>query len=100
VRTNFIPAANNACGVAVNGRYIYWANQSGPSGIGRARLDGIQVNPSFVKAVDGLCGLTIKAKYIFWAQFGLDDSGTGTTVGRANLDGLGAQKRWGQAVSR
>jgi cysteine-rich repeat protein/probable HAF family extracellular repeat protein len=47
---SFIAGAN-AFGVAADGTYIYW---TGPSGIGRANLDGSDVNQSFITGVTAL----------------------------------------------
>jgi hypothetical protein len=47
------------------------------------------VQRGFIKGLDGACGAAITDRYIFWAQFGA--YGTGTTVGRANLDGTGVR---------
>jgi virginiamycin B lyase len=64
--------------VAVDGLYIYWANQTGS--IGRANLDGSGVDPSFMTGVVDPFGVAVDGLYIYWANQ------TGS-IGRANLDG-------------
>jgi hypothetical protein len=70
------------CGVALDRKHIYWAEQQG--GIGRANRDGSGVNASFVpKPGGGGCGVAIAGGHIYWA------SGDHGTIGRANVDGSG-----------
>ncbi len=48
---SFITGADNPCGVASDGTYLYWGNVgSNDTGktIGRAKLDGTGVNESFI----------------------------------------------------
>jgi virginiamycin B lyase len=61
--------------------YVYWANQQGAGGgsIGRAELDGSNVDPDFIPANSPL-GLAVDDSHIYW---GNEDG----TIGRANLDG-------------
>ena len=83
----FIFGADHACGIAVNDTHIYWVNRGDPNAIttghiGRARLNGTQVDQRFIPNVGTeACGVDVSASHIFW--------GAGTTVGRANLDGSG-----------
>lgn len=70
--------------VAVDSTYIYWANANelnGQGSIGRARLDGTEVNPSFIPNLTDPRGVAVNGNHVYWTSFG-----TGT-IGRANLDG-------------
>jgi hypothetical protein len=97
VNHSFIPVAppggpTNPCGVAVDGRYVYWANATQPSGsgttIGRARLDGSQPELAFIQGADAPCGVATDATYLYWANY------SGDTIGRARLDGTGVDEHW------
>jgi hypothetical protein len=93
VDQNFLGAPEpllNPCGVAVDGEYVYWANMAGsaPQGkIGRAKLDGSEVDNELVKGAENPCGIAVNATHVFWANGGV----SGTTIGRARLDGTEAQ---------
>ncbi|MEX2106234.1 MAG: hypothetical protein WD810_04980 [Solirubrobacterales bacterium] len=53
------------CDVAVRGEYIYWTDFAG---IGRARLDGSEVDDSFVPTLVGGCALAVDDRHIYWAS--------------------------------
>ncbi len=88
----FITGASGPCGVAVNETYVYWANFLGPTNIleptiGRATKGGSGVDQFFISVPAGdlaPCGVAVDSHFIYWANTGF---GSGTTVGRANLDG-------------
>jgi len=63
--------------------YVYWANWDGGTGttIGRATVDGGQVDQGFIKGAHGPCGLAVGGGYIYWGNQATD------TIGRARLDG-------------
>jgi sugar lactone lactonase YvrE len=89
----FIVGAKAPGGIAVSGRYVYWANYASGT-IARARLDGSDVGQRFVKAGDeySIVGIAVDGEHIYWASSGLDpNSGT---IGRANLDGSGVNERF------
>jgi hypothetical protein len=56
---SFIPKA--AVGVTVAGSHIYWANPA-TGGIGRANLDGSNVQPSFIGVPEGECEMEFKVQ--------------------------------------
>jgi len=72
--------------VAVDGAHVYWTSVvlSGGVGpkivIGRANLDGTDVQESFISGISASC-LVADGAHIYW------DSGGG--IGRANVDGTG-----------
>jgi hypothetical protein len=82
---SFITDTQQPTGIAVDGRYIYWANISwgeNPSGsIGRANLDGSEPDPTFIENADSPIGVAVDGSHIYWAESGFGG------IGRANLDG-------------
>jgi hypothetical protein len=80
-QANLITGANNPCGLAIDGRYVYWSNTAPTGGIGRARLDGSHVNRKFISTNGYACGVAVNGSHIYWAN---RDAGT---IGRANLSG-------------
>jgi streptogramin lyase len=58
--------------------YIYWA---GFHAIGRANLDGTNVDQSFIIGAGNSLGVAVDSTHIYWTNH---DTGT---IGRANLDG-------------
>lgn len=94
---NFIRHVQFACGLAVEGDYIYWANLYNARGtgpgttIGRARLNGTGVDNSFIRGADWPCGVAANATSIYWADGPSqnpsrqgDEDGT---IGTASVDG-------------
>jgi hypothetical protein len=81
---NFIPGLNNPQGVAVDSKFIYWAD-TGANRIGRANLDGTGVNLNFITTgVSMPQGIAVtSASGIFWAN----GASPSKTIGHANIDG-------------
>src|SRR5262245_2658202 len=69
---------NSVFAVAVDRQYIYWVGDIGD--IGRANLDGSDVNPSFMTLVTA-SWVAVDDQHIYWTN---DPNGA---IGRANLDG-------------
>ena len=68
-------------GLAVDGNYIYWADL-GYNRIGRADLDGQNVNLSFISLPScGPRGVAVDRSHIYWTNSFLG------TLGEADLDG-------------
>jgi hypothetical protein len=72
----FIPVADTTvpAGVAVDGKFIYWANSasggSGTPSIGRAGLDGSNINPTFITTdTSEPVALAVGGGFIYWADF-------------------------------
>jgi urease beta subunit len=90
----FDPLLDQPCGVAVDAGHLYWANALGT--IGRANLDGTGANPNFVQAgqagEDLTCGVAVDSAHLYWARGALNPPDTGDGIGRANLDGTGANR--------
>lgn len=76
----FARGATTVCGVAVDSKYIYWAQPSKHT-IGRAKLNGTHVDKGFIKNAGAPCGLAIAGGDIFWTNRNY------ATIGRANLNG-------------
>src|SRR5262245_28334763 len=97
VEHNFVSGAGRRpCGVALDRKYIYWAELQGGA-IGRANRDGSSVNASFIPPPrHGGCGVAIAGGHIYWAT--VDDG----TIGRANVDGTGVKLEFipGLAIPR
>ncbi len=70
--------------------YVYWTNYNNGS-IGRATIKGTERDQTFIPSTTGgaigNAGLTVNKDYIYWSGA---NGGTATNVGRANLDGTGA----------
>ncbi len=64
-----VPGATG-CGVAVDSDHIYWVNPSDThqsGSIGRANLDGTNVDQSYVRfSVGNACGIAVDSRYIYW----------------------------------
>lgn len=79
---SFITGLNRPIGVAVDSRYIYWADWNANQ-IGRANLDGTGKKYDFITGVHPE-GIAVTASAgIFWGN----DTGTSDTIGHANIDG-------------
>lgn len=63
------------CDVAVAGQYVYWVSFQG---IGRARLDGSEVDESFVPSLAG-CAIATDGAHVYWAS--QDGIGRASTAG-------------------
>jgi hypothetical protein len=80
--------------------YVYWANFQGGT-IGRANLDGTNVEGDFIATGGHPIGVAVTSTNIYWAN---ESAGT---IGRANLDGTavdpnfitGINRPWGVAVT-
>jgi len=89
----FIAAVDNPCGVAVDSGHVYWDEvQVGmPAYLGRAGLDGSNVEPTFIE-LPGFnipCGAAVDSANIFWGD------PLGGRIGRANkVTGTGADPNY------
>jgi hypothetical protein len=103
-RTSPTSLGGGSCGLAVAGKYIYWMNNaesSKPVTIGRANLDGTDVNKRFIIGVTNGCGIAVVGGHIYWTNAGFADSRHATdAIGRANLDGTGVNQRFIRTASR
>ena len=68
-------------GVAVDRNYIYYANNDGGT-IGRADLDGTNLNQDFITTATGPLGLAVDGSAVYWAI-----GAALAPSARANLDG-------------
>jgi virginiamycin B lyase len=66
---------------AAQGGHIYWVDQSANS-IGRAKIDGTEVNPSFIAGLSAPRGVAVAGARLFFAH-----GGTPGRIGRARRDG-------------
>jgi hypothetical protein len=89
------------CGVAIAGGHIYWASEGA---IARANVDGTGVDLRFIPGLaiprstspvstgGGPCGIAVAGKYVYWMS--TEEGAAPVTIGRANLDGTGVNKRF------
>jgi hypothetical protein len=66
-------------GLALDSNYIYWADISHNS-IGRAELDGQNVNLTFIPGCSLPRGVAVDRSHVYWAN-------DGNSIGQADLDG-------------
>jgi virginiamycin B lyase len=78
---------NGPYGVAVDGAHIYWTNYTHSGSLGRANLDGSDVDPTFITGVDYSTRVAVDSAYIYWTNLL-----NGGAIGRANLDGSGVNQ--------
>jgi virginiamycin B lyase len=72
-----------------HGNFVYWANQSPGSTIGRAKINGAGANNNFITGLSQPRGVAIDSKFIYWTE------GPGSnSIGRANLDGSGVNHQF------
>lgn len=69
------PGSTQAGDVAVGAGHIFWINGNS---IGRADLDGLNVDPQFITGLSEPSGLSANDRYVFWG---------GDSIGRAGVDG-------------
>jgi hypothetical protein len=119
VNAKFIPTpAHHGCGVAIAGSHIYWASwacaivpgrgcwwaPSSGGAIGRANVDGTGVDDRFITGIGiprspaflsaSPCGIAVAGNYIYWMYGAEGYKPPVLTIGRANLDGTGVNKRF------
>ena len=87
----FISGLNGASVVAVGGNHIYWTNwlheNEGPGEIGRANLNGSEVEPDFITlGPSAPLGLAVSGEHLYWTNNEVVDGKFGA-IGRANIDG-------------
>jgi hypothetical protein len=104
VRPNFIPIGrdpNTGAGlglpfaVAVDANHIYWTDQCrngnpcATSAIGRANLDGSNINRDFIASdsTNGVTGIAVDGQHVYWANNYYSGGVFTAAIGRANLDG-------------
>jgi sugar lactone lactonase YvrE len=71
---------SQTCGTPTPTRRIYWTNV-GTNTIGRANLNGQNVNQSFISGARSPFGMAVGNNHIYWANPGTN------AIGRADLDG-------------
>lgn len=85
-------AIASACGMAIDSRHIYWADDWHGS-IGRANLDGGSPDYTFITGIKEPCGVAVNDTHVFWASTG------GNSIGRARLDGAEQNHAFVSAVT-
>jgi hypothetical protein len=92
VQRHFIAVSNEVTGVAVNDRYVFWSN-SGEDAIGRASLDGTDVDQRCISPRDVPLGnvpegLAVDGSHVYWTNY------PANTVARATLNGSALDERF------
>ena len=90
VNQNFITGGSGTNAVAVDAAHVYWTNigsQFTPNTIGRADVSGANVNQNLITSpLSGTPeGVAVDSAHVYWTDL------LGQQIGRANLDGSGAQ---------
>lgn len=91
----FLPFYDGSCSIAVQGEYVYWVNLR--QDIGRATLEGNEVEDSFITGVPDVLNLAVDASRIVWtSQRASQTPGAfgPAFVGSANLDGSAVNPAW------
>ncbi|HEX6020662.1 MAG TPA: choice-of-anchor D domain-containing protein [Solirubrobacter sp.] len=84
-------AVTVACGwTATADAYVYWVGTGGDS-VGRANLDGTEVNPSLISGLRDPSNLTVRGGHVYWAN-AID------SVGRGVVDGTGKKNDFMSAL--
>jgi virginiamycin B lyase len=73
--------------VTVSSRHIYWTNEHGGA-IGRANLNGTDVNQRFITGASSPTALAVSSHYIYWTN------PFSQSIGRANLNGSDVCQRF------
>lgn len=81
----FVSVSGTPCGVATDGRYVYWADELYGT-IGRARIDGVgKPTDSYITGLNEPCGVAVFDHHLYWADDGY--YGHPGAIGRADLIG-------------
>jgi hypothetical protein len=84
VNHSFASGASNPAAIAIDGNYIYWAND-GTSSIGRANLNGSDPEPDWIPGLsESAAGIAVDGSYIYWTD-GEEYIGR-ATLGGADVD--------------
>jgi len=73
--------------LAVGANYIYWGTDD-PATIGRADLNGSNVNRNFITPANSVEGVAVDANYIYWSNT------RSNTIGRADLNGMNVNQNF------
>ena len=79
-RKELATASITLIGTGAASRHVYWTNSTYPGTIGRADLDGQNVNQSFITGTASPFGMAVDGSHVYWANFY-------GGIGRADLDG-------------
>jgi hypothetical protein len=81
-----LPSGYSAAGVTVSDNYMYWGSYTMGPLIGRAKLDGSDINPLFITGLSGDYGFEVAAatRYVYFTNY----DGSASTIARATPDGI------------
>ena len=83
---------SQTCGIPTPTRRIYWTI-TGTNMMGRANLNGQNVNPSFINTASGF-GMAVDSSHIYWANL------MNNTIGRADVNGQNVNQSFITGASR
>jgi hypothetical protein len=63
------------------GNFVYWANDTNPGSIGRAKINGAGANNNLVTGLNEPTEVAVDSRFLYWSESGTN------RIGRANLDG-------------
>ena len=72
--------------------HIYWPNNFTGT-IGRAKLDGTDVDQNFITGASNLVSIALHRDRIYWGNAGAGGLGN-APIGRARLDGTDVEQNW------
>jgi hypothetical protein len=72
--------------------YVYWTNYNGGGTIGRANLDGTNVNQSFITGLSYPGAVAVDGSHIYWSNLYEIGQFQYGAIGRANLDGTNVNR--------
>jgi hypothetical protein len=63
------------------GNFVYWANDTNPGSIGRAKINGTGANNNLITGLNEPTQVALDSRFLYWSESGTN------RIGRANLDG-------------
>jgi hypothetical protein len=99
IKKKFVTGLSSPYGVAIDRKYIYWAN-TGTNSIGRANLDGTHANENFISHAHCPLAVAVNKTHVYWVNNNIYCSGHSVgTIGRADLDGKHVNQKFINTVA-
>lgn len=82
------PGSGTLSHIAIHDEFIYFVSEKGAEDwIGRAKLDGTEVNAEFIKTKKNIQSMAVDATYIYFGS-------TTNFISRVKIDGTGMNESW------